>query len=67
MPDRGHIIIAPPPLAELLAWCNSSWLIGIAARTNTTRDCSLRNYKNNNKANYDLLEVDGKPRLKRVK
>jgi hypothetical protein len=33
----------------------------------TTRDRSLRNYKNNNKVNYDLLKVDGKPRLKRVK
>jgi hypothetical protein len=35
--------------------------------SHTTRDRSLRNYKNNNKVNYDLLEVDGKPRLKRVK
>jgi hypothetical protein len=29
--------------------------------SHTTRDRSLRNYKNNHKVNYDLLEVDGKP------
>jgi hypothetical protein len=34
--------------------------------SHTTQDRSLRNYKNNNKVNYDLLEVDEKPRLKRV-